>query len=219
MQPNVTNGSVVECDTFDEALQRAGAETAATFATAVPGVLYTQGQRRFFSSSVPLSLVIKIARIDSAKKKDDPGQYHNRPLEPGHVKEIVRYLGGQEKFVLPPITLNTSKPMRVFTVKYPTPAKVGVFLLGLGDEFYVTDGQHRLRAIAEALPQRPELASDAIGVTFIEEADLDQIHQDFVDCAQSRTISPASWSNTTVASRSICSPVWLGGTLRFSTAG
>ena len=76
-------------------------------------------------------------------------------------------------------------------MKYPTPAKVGVFLLGLGDEFYVTDGQHRLTAIAQALQQKPELAEDSIGVTFIEEPDLDQIHQDFVDCAQSAKISPA----------------------------
>ena len=190
-QPDVTDGSTVEFDTFDEALRRAGAETAATFATAVSGVLYHQGQRRFFSSSLPLSLAIKIARIDSAKKKDDPSQYHNRPLEHDHVKEIAEYLRGQEKFVLPPITLNTRKPMRVFTVRYPTPAKIGIFLLGLGDEFHVTDGQHRLSAIGEALRHRPELANDAIGVTFIEEGDIDQIHQDFVDCAQSKTISPA----------------------------
>ena len=183
--------STVEFDTFDEALRQAGAETAATFATAVPGVLYTQGQRRFFTSSVPLSLAIKIARIDSAKSKDDPSQYHNRPLDPRHVKEIVDYLGQQDKFVLPPITLNASQPMRVFTVKHPTPSKMGIFLLSLGDEFYVTDGQHRLRAIAEALQQKRELASDAIGVTFIEEADLDQVHQDFVDCAQTAKISPA----------------------------
>ena len=185
------NDSVVECESFDEVLQKAGAETAATFATAVPGVLYSQGGRRFFSSSIPLSLAIKIARINSAKRQDDPSQYHNRPLDSGHVREIAQYLGEQEKFVLPPITLNSSKPMRVFTVKYPTPAKVGVFLLGLGDEFYVTDGQHRLTAIAQALLQKPELAGDAIGVTFIEEPDLDQIHQDFVDCAQSAKISPA----------------------------
>ena len=190
-QFNAREQSVVEFDSFDEVLQRAGAETAATFATAVPGVLYTQGQRRFFSSSVPLSLAIKIARIDSAKKKDDPSQYHNRPMNSGHVREIAEYLSGQERFVLPPITLNTSKPMRIFTVKYATPAKIGIFLLGLGDNFYVTDGQHRLKAIAEALQLREELANDAIGVTFIEEADLDQVHQDFVDCAQTSKISPA----------------------------
>ena len=138
-----------------------------------------------------LGFAASIANIDSAKKKDDPSQHHNRPLEPSHVKEIVQYLLGQEKFVLPPITLTTRNPMRIFTVKNATPTKIGFLLVRRGDVFHVTDGQHRIRAIGEALRQRPELADDAIGVTFIEEADMDQVHQDFVDCAQSKPISPA----------------------------
>ena len=186
-----TDGATVEFDTFDEARQRGSEEASTIFAMAIPGVLYRQGERNVFSSSLPLHLAVKIATIDSAKKKGDPSQYRNRPLDNGHVKEIAKYLERPGKFVLPSITFNTNKRMRVFTVNYDAPAKAGVFLLSLGDPFYVTDGQHRLKAIEEALRQRPGLASDAIGVTFIEEANLDQIHQDFVDCAQSKSIGAA----------------------------
>lgn len=190
-QTIVTNESIVECNTFDEAVQAAGAAAVYDSAQVVHGVLYHQGKRRFFSSSLRLGLAHSIASIDSAKKKDDPSKHHNRPLEMGHVREIAHYLLEQDKFVLPPITLTTSSPMRIFTVKHPSPTKIGFFLFRRGDVFHVTDGQHRIKAIGDALRDRPELADDAIGVTFIEETDMEQVHQDFVDCAQSKPISPA----------------------------
>jgi DGQHR domain-containing protein len=68
---------------------------------------------------------------------------------------------------------------------------MAIIVLPAHATFYVTDGQHRLKAVADALMKKPELANDAIPVTIVIEADEDKIHQDFADCAQTRPIPPA----------------------------
>lgn len=55
----------------------------------------------------------------------------------------------------------------------------------------MTVGQHRLKAVAEALGKKQQLRMDALPVTIVVEPDIEQIHQDFADCAQSRSIPPA----------------------------
>jgi DGQHR domain-containing protein len=58
-------------------------------------------------------------------------------------------------------------------------------------ELYVTDGQHRLKAIEKVLPEKPDLRNDSVTVLVVQEADMDQIHQDFADCAKNKPIPPA----------------------------
>jgi hypothetical protein len=59
-----------------------------------------------------------------------------------------------------------------------------VFVLPPDEYLYVTDGQHRLEALRQAMVVRPEMEQDAIGVTVVEEHDIDKLHQDFYDAAQ-----------------------------------
>jgi DNA sulfur modification protein DndB len=56
---------------------------------------------------------------------------------------------------------------------------------------YVTDGQHRLEALRQAITQKPEPEHDSVGVTIIEEADIDKGHQDFFDAAQVKLLAKA----------------------------
>jgi DGQHR domain-containing protein len=66
-----------------------------------------------------------------------------------------------------------------------------VFVLPPEEYLYVTDGQHRLEALRQAITQKPELEHDSVGVTIIEEANIDKVHQDFFDAAQVKPLAKA----------------------------
>jgi DGQHR domain-containing protein len=110
---------------------------------------------------------------------------------PEHVRSISDYLVETDKYILPGITLNVKETITVYTVRSSSAVRMAVIVLPGHATFYVTDGQHRLKAVADALNKKPELSNDALPVAIVVEPDVDQIHQDFADCAQTRPIPPA----------------------------
>jgi len=132
-----------------------------------------------------------MVRRDSTAKKGDPLKHRNRPLSPSHVKNIVGYLRDEQKYLMPPIMLNAAFPLQIFTVKAPLPTRPCIFILPPDEYLYVTDGQHRLEALKQAMNDLPGLENDCIGVTIVEETDMSKVHQDFYDAAQVLPLSPA----------------------------
>ena len=171
-------------DTLQEAFMAAAETAAMTFGKPVAGNVYTQSGRRFISSSLPIPMVINLARRDSAPRRGDPSTHRNRPLQPKHVKEIAEYIKTEKEYLLPPLMLNSISEMQVFAVKSPLPTKLCFFVMPPDEYLFVTDGQHRLEALKEAMGEKESLEDDAIGVTIVEEPDIQKVHQDFYDAAQ-----------------------------------
>jgi DGQHR domain-containing protein len=69
--------------------------------------------------------------------------------------------------------------------------KFGHAVIPTNVELYVTDGQHRLKAIEKASTEKPSLRNDSVTVLVVQEENIDQIHQDFADCAKNKPIPPA----------------------------
>jgi len=181
-----------EFDSFGEAQQSAAAAATSSFSQILPAVMFEQAGRAYFSTSIPLASVTHLVKFDSAVKgSNDPENYTNRPIIPEHVRSISEYLVETDRYILPGITLNVKEAIKVYSVKSDSPVRMAVIVLPAHATFYVTDGQHRLKAVAEALGKKPELRGDALPVTIVIEPDADQIHQDFADCAQTRPIPPA----------------------------
>ena len=180
-----------EFSTFQEMFTAAAAAAATSFGLSVPGVVYQQGSRRFISTGLPVKVLLALGRTDSAVRKGNPAETRNRPLDPGHVKEIAQYLSSEERYLVPPIILNSSRPLQIFAFDSGVETQVCVVVLPHGEHLYVTDGQHRLEALRQASKSRPEVLDDAVGVTIIEEGNLDKIHQDFFDAAQAKPLAQA----------------------------
>ena len=180
-----------EFGSFQEMFVAAAEAAATSFGHQVSGVLYTQGGRRFISTGLPVRMLLNLARRDSATKKGDPAKARNRPLDTGHVREIAQYLSSQDEYLVPPIILNASQELQIFVYRSPSATKPCVFVLPPEEYLYVTDGQHRLEALRQALGSRPDLGDDAVGVTIIEEANMNKVHQDFFDAAQARPLAKA----------------------------
>jgi len=193
-----------EFDTLQEAFNAATEAAMMSFGLPVSGTLYTQGGRRFISTGLPIKMLLSLARRQSASKKEDPATTRNRPLDQGHVREIAEYLRSELEYLVPPIILNAAQPLQTFVYRSPAATRSCVFVLPPEEYLYVTDGQHRLEALRQAMAQRPELERDSVGVTIIEEANIDKVHQDFFDAAQVKPLAKAllvlRTANTT--------PVW-----------
>jgi DGQHR domain-containing protein len=202
-----------EYSTLGEAFTAAAEAAVANFGRPVSGIMYNQAGRRFVSTSLPVKMLLAMAKRDSVKKeKDDPGAHRNRPLNTGHVKEIMEYILNESKYLLPPIMLNVANPLQVFVYGKSGATRPCVFVLPPDEYLYVTDGQHRLEALRQALAIKPELEQDAVGVTVVEEHDMNKVHQDFYDAAQVMALpkallveydgrAPINWVTQEITSR------------------
>lgn len=185
------NIELFEFDSFGEAQQAAALSATSSFSLMLPCIMFEQASRVYFSTGFPLASVTRLVKFDSAFKGSDPENYTNRPVIMEHVRTITDYLIDNEKYILPGITLNVKDSIKAYSVKADSAVHMAVIVIPADATFYVTDGQHRLKAVADALNKKPELKDDAIPVTIVVEPDRDQIHQDFADCAQTRPIPPA----------------------------
>lgn len=183
-QGTVSSETLREFGSMQEAFNAAAESAVATFGRPVSGVLYSQAGRRFICTSLPTKMLLAMVRRDSLGRKEDPSLHRNRPLDQGHVREIVDYLQNEPKYLLPPIMLNASSQLQIFAFGARGPTRPCVFVLPPDEYLYVTDGQHRLEALRQAMIERPNLEDDAVGVTIVEEASLEKVHQDFYDAAQ-----------------------------------
>jgi DGQHR domain-containing protein len=182
---------IIEHPTWEVAVSAAGSEAATTMASSAPVILYQQSSRQFLVASFPLPFIADRVKIDNLKKGEDPDAHYNRPLIPEHIRAIEEYLVDQKNYILPPITLCVEDALTVHVPKSSSTVKTGIVVLPHTLQFIVTDGQHRIKGIQQAFKRNQNLAKDAIGVTIVNEVEMDKVHQDFVDCAQTKAISPA----------------------------
>jgi DGQHR domain-containing protein len=185
--------NIVPLETQEKAQLQAFADASTSGARVFLCHIYEQGGRNHLVFSLPFNQLVEMAKLQSAeakKNKSNPEEKKNRPLMPQHVNEIAKYLLETENYILPPFIFNCSTPIRVYA--YGSGAvQFGYAVIPSNVELYVTDGQHRLEAIKKAIPERPELRNDSVTVLVVQEEDIDQIHQDFADCAKTKPIPPA----------------------------
>jgi DGQHR domain-containing protein len=173
--------------------------------TAYPGLLYRQGGRRFVAAVLPCADVVELV----SEAKPAPKKVHtynvdverNRPLVPEHVRTIRDYLIRENDYLLPPILLNSLEPLQVFIydpMGLFTQEGVNAFapcwfVLPHRYRLHVTDGQHRIEGLRQAIAasQDGRFYRDAVAVSIVEEVNIDKTHQDFYDAAQVKPLPAA----------------------------
>lgn len=194
----------VECrNSMEEAQKEAISLAVNTYGQVCPVILFFQGGRLSASTSMPAGLAVKILSSDPVDMKstlDQVKNSYNRPIDKDHVKAVCNYLvnaiSNQEKYILPSLTVTATKKQKVFTIN-PTEesfTQLGYIVLSLDDNsLTVTDGQHRLEGIRLALQslkdkKLDQLKSDGVSIMFSFESNLNQVHQDFADCAKTKAL-------------------------------
>lgn len=191
-----------EHDTVEQARQAAMDDAASSGGRVYPCQVFFQGGRLMITTSFPFALLARQVVLDPAVKGGNPRGSMNRPLMPDHVRTIREYLlKNPSEYILPPVTLNVRQIPQVYVQKSNSPVRSGFLVITDATTFTVTDGQHRLAAIAgaptakPAIPslmiEAPEFENDSLAVLIVVEGDIARVHQDFADAAQTKQI-PAS---------------------------
>lgn len=194
MEEQPTQGLVlVEHESYAQAVLAAAEEASATMASTGPALTYKQGNRHFVVTSFPLTYVAERIRIDNLRRGQDPSAHLNRPLVAEHHRAITNYLVRQSEdaYILPPLSLATPESLRCHVPKSVSPVRLGVLILPTSLQFEISDGQHRVVGIANALKQAATLGQDAIAATIACGSDVATMHVDFFDCSQTLALPPS----------------------------
>ncbi len=190
--------------TLQEARDAAADDAASTGGRTFPCVVFKQGNRLMISTAIPMTALRNHIRHDWVGMDEGKGvrEATNRPLIPEHVRNIEAYLlQNSDVYIMPPVTLNVREEPQLYVHNTNSPTRLGYLVIDPDTKYFVTDGQHRIAAIAGhnagrkpapgVLGQEESFEKDGIAVQIVYEPDLAYVHQDFADAAQTKAI-PAS---------------------------
>lgn len=145
-----------------------------------PAVRGTQAGRAFYIATCPLITIPKIFVFD--EEEVPPELRAQRTLNKSRIPSMVKYLVENPKdYVFSALTVSVDTSVS-FTESDPesTP-NLGTLRVPLNAQILINDGQHRRKAIEEALKENPDLSDDNIPVLFFVDEGLKRSQQMFVD--------------------------------------
>ena len=140
-----------------------------------------QAGREFYVAMCPLNIIPKLFVFnDHALPAEIRAQ---RTLRETRIPKITNYIINNPKdYLFSSLTASVDGKMRFS----PSPAlgeegKLGRLYISMNSKLLINDGQHRRKAIEEALKIMPELGNDAISVVFFGDKGLKRSQQMFAD--------------------------------------
>ena len=141
----------------------------------------TQAGREFYVAMCPLKIIPKLFIFNDY---DIPPELRaQRVLREARIPAIKNYiLNNPTDYTFSSLTASVDGVMR-FT---PSPSlgkdgKLGRLYINMDSKLLINDGQHRRKAIEEALKEKPELGHEMISVVFFQDDGLKRSQQMFSD--------------------------------------
>ena len=189
---------------LEDARNRATSVAVETHREISPVRVFKQGQRLMVSSVLPVKVLLRILRYNSAEKKTTANKAlsaTNRPVDPKHVNAISNYLSKaleqDEPFIIPPMTLNSTGDLQIYVPEGDSASNSGYAVFPDETSIYITDGQHRFLGLQKVEEETRGTSQGSIlvntGVAFMMtvEADTNQVHQDFADAGKTKALPPS----------------------------
>ncbi len=144
-----------------------------------PAVRGIQAGRPFYIATCPLRIVPKIF---SYNEDDVPPELRaQRTLNKTRIPEMVKYLLENPKdYVFSALTASVGTNISFDESSESTP-NVGTLKIPMDAQILINDGQHRRKAIEEALRENPDLGQDNLPVLFFVDEGLQRSQQMFAD--------------------------------------
>lgn len=143
-----------------------------------PAVRGIQAGRPFYIATCPLRIIPKIFSFD--ENEVPPELRAQRTLNKSRIPEMVRYLLDNPKnYVFSALTASIAVDIE-FT-EYSGSSNLGILRVPMDAQILINDGQHRRKAIEEAIKEKPELGLDNIPVLFFVDQGLEKSQQMFAD--------------------------------------
>ncbi|MCW8107117.1 DNA sulfur modification protein DndB [Alteromonas ponticola] len=145
-----------------------------------PAVRGTQAGRPFYIATCPLRTVQKIFVFD--EEEVPPELRAQRTLNKSRIPAIAKYLVENPKdYVFSAITVSVDTSVNFQESDPVNIPNLGILKVPLDAQILINDGQHRRKAIEEALKENADLGSDNIAVLFFVDEGLARSQQMFVD--------------------------------------
>ncbi len=143
-----------------------------------PAVRGIQAGRPFYIATCPLRIIPKIFSFDESEVP--PELRAQRTLNKSRIPEMVRYLLDNPKdYVFSALTASIA--VEVEFSEFDRANNLGYLKIPMDAQILINDGQHRRKAIEEAIQEKPELGQDNIPVLFFVDEGLVRSQQMFAD--------------------------------------
>lgn len=150
----------------------------ADYCYSFPAVRGIQAGRPFYIATCPMRIIPKIFNFD--ENEVPPELRAQRTLNKARIPEMVRYLLDNPKdYVFSALTASIAVDVRFD--EHPGSNNLGTLRVPMDAQILINDGQHRRKAIEEAIEERPELGHDNIPVLFFVDEGLLRSQQMFAD--------------------------------------
>ncbi|AXX59371.1 TPA: DNA sulfur modification protein DndB [Vibrio vulnificus] len=143
-----------------------------------PAVRGIQAGRPFYIATCPLRIIPKIF---SYNEDDVPPELRaQRTLNKTRIPEMVKYLLDNPKdYVFSALTVSVG--VDIAFEDHAGAPNLGILKVPMDAQILINDGQHRRKAIEEALRENPDLGQDNIPVLFFIDEGLTRSQQMFAD--------------------------------------
>lgn len=150
----------------------------ADYCYSFPAVRGMQAGRPFYIATCPMRIIPKIFSFDETEVP--PELRAQRTLNKTRIPEMVRYLlDNPDDYVFSALTASIA--VDIAFDEHPDSNNLGTLRVPMDAQILINDGQHRRKAIEEALQERPELGQDNIPVLFFVDEGLKRSQQMFAD--------------------------------------
>ena len=161
--------------------QRTAEQTVGSETYGFDAIRGIQASREFYVAMCPLKIIPKLFIFND---HDIPPQLRaQRVLRESRIPAIKNYiLSNPDNYIFSSLTASVDGVMKF----NPFPAlgpdgKLGRLYISMDSRLLINDGQHRRKAIEEALKEKPELGHEMISVVFFRDDGLKRSQQMFSD--------------------------------------
>ena len=149
-----------------------------TYCYTFPAVRGIQAGKPFYIATCPLRIIPKIFMYD--EDEVPPDLRAQRTLNKSRIPEMVRYLlDNPDNYVFSALTASIETNIQFDEAS--DGSNLGSLKVPMDAKILINDGQHRRKAIEEAIKERPELGHDNIPVLFFVDEGLSRSQQMFAD--------------------------------------
>ncbi|MBB3305412.1 MULTISPECIES: DNA sulfur modification protein DndB [unclassified Enterobacter] len=143
-----------------------------------PALRGIQAGKPFYVAMCPMRVIPKIFSFD---ENDVPPELRaQRTLNKARIPEMARYLiDNPDDYIFSALTASIAVDVRFD--EFMDSNNLGTLRVPMEAQILINDGQHRRKAIEDALEQKPELGQDNIPVLFFVDEGLQRSQQMFAD--------------------------------------
>lgn len=153
-------------------------QDSSSYCYSFPAVRGIQAGHSFYIATCPLRIIPRIFIYD--EEEVPPELRAQRTLNKSRIPEMVKYLlDNPEDYVFSALTASVGTEVQF--EEFEGAANMGTLKVPMDAQILINDGQHRRKAIEEAVREKPELGHDNIPVLFFVDEGLIRSQQMFAD--------------------------------------